>query len=231
MQETSQSKLNITFSVHLLLPFGIMFVLVLLLLVPSTHKFAVWLLGENHPIEMLTSIIAFWATIEGIRLFKLLQKHQPIVVSGFIVLFTFMMFLLAMEEISWGQQLFGFETPEFWRTRNSQQELTLHNYNFVGVDYLVIYLLLFAIGGLIGMTLRIKSTVPWVICPSSNLWPWFLIVLIHSAIDLSHEFYILSPAFDELVNHLDEASEFIVACCGMLYLRLNRHELVLQEGL
>jgi len=33
----------------------------------------------------------------------------------------------AGEEISWGQHYLGYATPEFWKTRNVQQELTVHN--------------------------------------------------------------------------------------------------------
>jgi hypothetical protein len=35
--------------------------------------------------------------------------------------------LVAMEEISWGQRLFGFETPAWFDARNAQGEATLHN--------------------------------------------------------------------------------------------------------
>lgn len=36
-------------------------------------------------------------------------------------------FAVGMEEISWGQRLFGLETPEALRKLNRQEELTLHN--------------------------------------------------------------------------------------------------------
>jgi len=35
--------------------------------------------------------------------------------------------LVAMEEISWGQRLFGFETPPWFRLHNAQGEATIHN--------------------------------------------------------------------------------------------------------
>lgn len=35
--------------------------------------------------------------------------------------------LVAMEEISWGQRLFGFQTPAWFRLHNAQGEATIHN--------------------------------------------------------------------------------------------------------
>lgn len=31
------------------------------------------------------------------------------------------------EEISWGQRIIGFESPEYFRENNDQQEFTFHN--------------------------------------------------------------------------------------------------------
>ena len=45
-------------------------------------------------------------------------------------------FLLLMEEISWGQRIFGFETPEEIEKINAQQETNLHNM-FVGYNQLI----------------------------------------------------------------------------------------------
>ena len=37
-------------------------------------------------------------------------------------------FYVTMEEISWGQRLFGWSSPEFFKTRNIQGETNLHNF-------------------------------------------------------------------------------------------------------
>ena len=37
-------------------------------------------------------------------------------------------FVVAMEEISWGQRIFSVQSPEFFQTYNGQQEITLHNF-------------------------------------------------------------------------------------------------------
>ena len=40
---------------------------------------------------------------------------------------TFLLTFVAIEEISWGQRIFGFENPEFMKAHNVQQEINIHN--------------------------------------------------------------------------------------------------------
>ncbi len=42
-------------------------------------------------------------------------------------IFAFIAFLMAMEEISWGQRIFQIASPTFFQTVNTQSELNLHN--------------------------------------------------------------------------------------------------------
>ena len=46
---------------------------------------------------------------------------------SFFVLLTIACFYVAMEEISWGQRLLGFSSPEFFQSQNLQGETNLHN--------------------------------------------------------------------------------------------------------
>ncbi|OVE82555.1 hypothetical protein BVY03_00620 [bacterium K02(2017)] len=102
------------------LPISFMLVLTALYIFPATYDFCYWLLKENHPVEILTSVVAFWAFIEGVRLIRLLSKKDGVFICGFIMFFTFLMFFLGMEEISWGQKIFDFPTPDFWIDKNLQ---------------------------------------------------------------------------------------------------------------
>ena len=49
----------------------------------------------------------------------------------FFLLFGLMFFFFMGEEISWGQRIIGFETPESIRDRNIQNEFTFHNIDFL----------------------------------------------------------------------------------------------------
>ena len=52
------------------------------------------------------------------------------------------LFLVAMEEISWGQRLFGIRTPYMLAQYNAQSELSLHNAFFIPAEHLFFYAIL-----------------------------------------------------------------------------------------
>jgi hypothetical protein len=204
-----------------LVPFVVMGGLSAMLLVDVSEPVAIWLLEENHPVELVSFLAAVAASIFSFGLLR----HAYITTGlarGFFVLFGAAMFFLAMEEISWGQQFFGFSTPEAWRERNTQEELTLHNYNFKGVAFLEVYPLTFAVGGLVGIALGVAKLIPDQIRPPVWIWPWFVVIAGHSGLDLFHEFAIPSTRLDDVVNHLDEAAEMLVALSALTYVLAKR---------
>lgn len=60
-------------------------------------------------------------------------------------------FVVAGEEISWGQRIFGFKTPENYAKMNTQHELTLHNYGPIFGKVYMVYMYF----GLVASTLWI----------------------------------------------------------------------------
>ena len=46
-------------------------------------------------------------------------------------LLVFLMVFVAGEEISWGQRIFSFDTPDFMEDVNEQQEFGLHNLRYI----------------------------------------------------------------------------------------------------
>ncbi|NNF15419.1 MAG: tetratricopeptide repeat protein [Gammaproteobacteria bacterium] len=57
----------------------------------------------------------------------LIVKHQGSIRAWFWVLLGLAAFYTAMEEISWGQQVLGWKSPEFFQRENLQGETNLHN--------------------------------------------------------------------------------------------------------
>ena len=73
-------------------------------------------------------------------------------------------FFVAGEEVSWGQRIFGLETPESLAEVNRQDELTLHN-----IDDVRVALKFFLIGlGLAGFAL------PWLLRRRASAWYRFM---------------------------------------------------------
>ncbi len=81
--------------------------------------------GEDWTYEYLTAI--FYIAAGGMLLYTFfkfpLSKRYKLFVLAFAILFLF----VAMEEISWGQRIFGIETPETIAEINEQDELNIHN--------------------------------------------------------------------------------------------------------
>lgn len=75
---------------------------------------------EDHFFEWMTAIF-FWTA--SVFFFLTYLKTKNLI---FLIVALFM-FFAAGEEISWGQRLFGFKTPEVFDEINVQKEFNLHN--------------------------------------------------------------------------------------------------------
>jgi hypothetical protein len=82
-----------------------------------------------------------WLTVFGLllgsgvcfyRFVKLRQKKNGIFLLVTLLL-GIMLFIVAGEEISWGQRIFGIQSSEFFKENNSQGETNLHNMVVGGV--------------------------------------------------------------------------------------------------
>ena len=91
------------------------------------------IIGEDGILEALTALFFLISSLlcfscvfkdrDGERDGVQLPMERPI----FYVLLGTLFFLAFGEEISWGQRLFGWETPADWAAMNVQKETNLHN--------------------------------------------------------------------------------------------------------
>lgn len=87
---------------------------------------------EDGFVEYLTVLALFMC---GFLCFYRASILAPFKKPIFILSLVFMGFVFVFglgEEISWGQRIFGFKTPEFFLKYNTQGELNLHNLRFGG---------------------------------------------------------------------------------------------------
>jgi hypothetical protein len=78
-------------------------------------------------IENLTVIFLLWALIAlAVYAFKHFKTLRPLD-KALVVVMMLGSIYFAGEELSWGQHLAGFETPESIREKNYQNEMNLHN--------------------------------------------------------------------------------------------------------
>jgi hypothetical protein len=99
----------------------------------GTESLKIWAV-EDGPIENTTALLYGIAAI----VFTLLafRKDQHFYGSkrwqrAFLLIWAVACFVMAGEEISWGQRIFGIETPAALAELNHHEEINFHNLNFV----------------------------------------------------------------------------------------------------
>jgi len=188
-----------------------------LLHLPGLRRLARETLQENHLIESLTFVVMFSGGVFGLWLARKVWKvGEEAWVATFYMIFSVGFLLTAMEEIAWGQSLFGFETPEYWRSINVQGETTLHN--LAGIQGFRDHIkLTYALGGSLGCALTLVHVFKKISAPMM-LGPWFIVIAFWTSLE------ILVPKQNRywyVAESIAELTELLLAISGMLYLWLN----------
>jgi len=91
--------------------------------------FNTYIWNENGLIELLQ---VFFLILSIYILFKFLIQSKNIKyrsINLFLYLYTIFLCFFFLEEISWGQHFFNWQSPEFFMNFNSQNETNIHNIN------------------------------------------------------------------------------------------------------
>jgi FkbM family methyltransferase len=83
-----------------------------------------WFLDEDGVVEDATALVLGLA---GVFFAIAWRRTQRKPIRYFIGLLSLLLFAAAMDEISWGQRLFGISSPEFFLENSDQSEINLHN--------------------------------------------------------------------------------------------------------
>lgn len=191
--------------------------MVVLLTTDATRAFAMRISRENSVIELVTAGLMLLGGVCGFGLaLKARALGLPAVAWGFVLLFSFGMCVVGMEEIAWGQMLFAYQTPEMLLNLNQQQEMTLHNLPGLHGHSDMMWSA-FALAGLIGIALR-KRPVLALIAPAPVLAPWFLIVLVIGVTLTYRDMTDGDNRLFTLARRIDEFAEMLIAMASCLYL-------------
>ena len=82
---------------------------------------------ENGPIELIQAYVLFIAAAIAVRWLIRERKSRDLFMKGWISLALMGCVYVGGEEISWGQHVFHWMTPEEWAAINDQAETNLHN--------------------------------------------------------------------------------------------------------
>jgi hypothetical protein len=194
------------------------------------------LFAEDHFFENLQALfylLSFLAALFiGIRFFS--RKEQFL---GFLyLLLAFALFVILMEEISWGQRIFGIANPAFFKEHNYQGELNIHNLDLGTVVYLH---LAFTVVGFVGtfawlirLILPAKLQVNYdhmvnYLVPSWYLASYFLpVFLIYLYFDICAY---LGGFFLPLEWREQEPAELLMSLGFLLFVIVNMHKQNLQR--
>lgn len=205
-------------SVIALFPVASFLLFAFFIALPDTRQSTLWLLEENHPVEMLTFVFLLAGGLRGLALARQ-TRCEDTFCANFYLVFALGLLLIAMEEIAWGQQLLDFQTPAAWTELNAQGETTLHNvHGLQGRSEL--FRLAFGLAGLIGISTERYPSMRNIAAPAILL-SWFLVIAAHSAVDVFNDFIPLHKDFDAGWTRLAELIEMLIGMAGFLYIELN----------
>ena len=130
----------------------ILFVILTLLTELSPETMRVWSLEDG----LIENTSAFLFFISGIGFFIVAVKSDFIKEKNskwaytMTLAWALLMFIFAGEEISWGQRIFGFATPEVIQQSNTQNEFNIHNLavvdSFLGGKYRYLSIMMLTTG-------------------------------------------------------------------------------------
>lgn len=159
-----------------------------------------------------------------------LYRREYATLSRRIVRFAFvaLFLLIAGEEVSWGQRLFGFGLPSTVREANAQQEANVHNLFGYFVDHVAIATI---VGYNVGLPVLARLSPLWrgamarmgLMLPSYGLATGFLL----SSLFYPPIFLTLYPAAGDV--NVQEFREFIISVGFVLLMIEHRHAWVIRR--
>ncbi|NOS99971.1 MAG: tetratricopeptide repeat protein [Phycisphaerales bacterium] len=137
--------------------------------------------------DLLGEWIQFWLYVAtmllSLRVVFTSRRHRP-----FFGLLAVACFYVAMEEISWGQRVLGFASPEFFRQHNLQGETNVHNFltgpfgtslkaamEYAVAAALVVYGLFYPLSYRTRFRIAVWAEARGLAVPPGYLWPFFTV--------------------------------------------------------
>jgi len=118
-------------AVFLLLIFPISLLIFTTFFYTNTFAYLVFMLEGIFPAEMGTFLLLLGSSFLSFSIFRTTRRNWGISHWFFVFLGLFF-FLAALEEVSYGQSFFAWNTPEFFNQINNQRETNFHNVLFAG---------------------------------------------------------------------------------------------------
>ena len=208
-----------------LLLFGVVLVAGLKLGSADQHAYKKLVFGEGGLVEwsqvvlLGSAVRAAWLLADDLRQ-RLREVWLPRLFQGISVALG----LLLLEELAWGQVIFGWRTPELMQELNAQNETTLHNIGWfqdrLDLGYFLVTLAVLAavvLAPWLAARVRPRASAELAdvlrcITPATYAWPLFLAVAVLA-------FFVATRAASDIVLNRDqEWGELLLYGSSLLYL-------------
>lgn len=209
-----------TVSVSTIVTASVLFVIVagcsVIFGVPETRPVGRMLIHENGPVEMAT-FLAFLAggVVALFAAWRIRNTRDTGRLLPLIVAFAFAWVFAGMEEVSWGQSLIGFASPQGMDRFNVQNETNVHNLE--GVQNLHSFLLfLLGAGGLTIAAVIERRRYVDLRVPGSTMLCLGVVAFLGLFDWITDNFPFGNPA-DTIIGMLAEVNELVLAVAGLLF--------------
>jgi hypothetical protein len=195
----------------------------LLYLVPLTHELAEDLLDEDRAVEIVTAVALLLAAGLGVVLaFRARRAGRPFLVWGFYLAFAALVFVIGMEEISWGQWIFFWNTPEAVKEINGQGETNLHNIG--GLQGKSEWFRFgFVMAALVGVLCSRRTAFREIATPSSLIGPLF-VVFGYVLVDIVDDLFAGVPWIITTFSSMSEWVEMLIGLIALAYVLIKRDD-------
>lgn len=218
-------------SLWLWLPLAIMAVQIAVEVL-ATDTFAAWYISEQGPVELSQSLIMCIGFVVALLTLRKLNPKTQGWLMAWVGIAALACFYITFEELSWGQQILNWDTPEYWTQFNDQNETNLHNTSsWLDQKPRLVLEIGVLVGGLI-IPLLIRFKPAWVPQKFAVIYPTNQLVLtafIAFAVKLSDQ----TDKFLESVEifHRDsEVGETYLFLFVLLYLLMLRRRIMQNKG-
>lgn len=196
----------------------------------STYK---WLTGEDRFGENLQ--VLFWCTSFFLSLWVVQKEARDgrYLFAGMYAFLCVGIFFIIGEEISWGQRIFGWATPEAMQEINKQDETNIHNLQGVGDTIKWLHLVVGAYGTIAPLlVLGLKGLRPYrnelsKLVPHLTLLPFFVIPFVWR---IYRNFFDVPKRFYFVISEYTEVIEVVIAAAFMFFLFFQNRQIKKTKG-
>lgn len=214
------------FKLMLLLPFAIAFSgVVAALMGKPAYKM---LTGEDRIAEYLQVVCWVTSFLLTLWVVKNVGVYDNRVIAALYILLAVGIFFLIGEELSWGQRLFGWQTPEAYKEINKQDETNLHNIYGVGYTFKWIHMMIGAYGTILPLVLLRSNALKGykselsMLVPHYTLIPFFFMPF---AWRLYRNLFDAPKAFYFVISEYSEVMELVLAAGFVLFLLFQKMQI------